>query len=62
MLGGLADLLFEICVFLTGLLQGFRQLALPGIAVLQLFIGCFQRLLILGNGPLLERQFLLEGG
>ena len=60
MLGGFADLLLEIRILLAGLFQGFRQLALPGIAILQLFVGGLQRLLVLRNRPLLERQFLLE--
>ena len=59
---GGGDLRFEGSVLLFGLIQRIRELALPGIGVFQLLVRSFQRTLVLRDGFLLQRQFLLQGG
>ena len=60
LLRGRSHLLLEIGFFLPGCVQRFRQLVLLGISILQLFVGCRQRLFVLLDGFLLKRQLLLE--
>ena len=62
LLCGRGHLLLKIGVFLFGRVQRFRQLALPGVGVLQLFVRRFQRPFVLLDGFLLQRQLLLKAG